>query len=196
VLRTFALLGLMASAGMADTVTYTLTATATGSLDGTAFNDSLLTIIAVANTATPGSPFSSTVGVDSLSDTFNLESPYVFVNSADCVGSPEFPGVSSCAGFGTLASGYDLLDIANNVFATYALGTAMGPVADPTPIDSPKGIFGDDSGGDLGLSSVSDGAFTAVVNSSAVPEPSSVGLLSLGLIAVGIGSRRRLLAGL
>jgi hypothetical protein len=188
-LALMALMGLTTCTGFAGTVTYTLTATATGSLDGTAFSDSLLTITAVANTAAPGSPFSSTAVVDSLTDTFNAESPYVFVNSGDCTGSPEFPTVSSCAGFGTSA---DILDIANNAFATYVLGTSVGPLTDPMPFGNLGDSFVDDSGGDLILTSLSDGSFTAV---SAVPEPPSVAFVGIALIAAGIASRHRLVAG-
>lgn len=184
ILRTTALMALTAWAGWASTVTYTLTATASGTLDGTAFTDSLLTITAVANTSTPGTPFSSTVTVGSLSDTFNDEDPYVFDNPIGCG--------SSCAGFGTVVD--DILDVPNSVFATYTLGNPIGPVTDST-LDWWAGPLPDDSGGTLVLSSVTTETFTAVVVSTAVPEPSSVSMLGIGLIAAGIGSRRRLLAG-
>jgi hypothetical protein len=190
VLRILALLGIITSAGLADTVTYTLSATASGSLDGTSFSDSSLIITALANTATPGTPFSSTVVVGSLSDTFNLNLPYVFATSGTCVVSSEFPGVSSCAGFGE--DGEDILDISNNGLAGYALGTAIGPLTDATPTVGLGGSFVDDSGGHLVLSSVTNGSFTASVSS--VPEPSLAGILCIGLCAIAIAYRRRMAA--
>jgi hypothetical protein len=192
-LRIFTLLLLTAAAGLANTITYTLTATASGSLDGTSFTDSLLTITAVANTgetASPLTPSSSTVTVGSVSDTFNDEGPYLFV-ATSCNG---FVPAAPCAGFGTNTALRDIVDIANSAFATYTLGTAIGPVTDPTPIATTGLDFADDSGGDLILSSVTDGSFTAAL--SPVPEPSSLGMLCSALFAIGICFRRRLVAGL
>src|SRR5271165_3093726 len=122
--KTVALFCAMALACSAS-VTYTLTATASGSLDGNPFTSSLLTITAVASSATPGVPSSVTVVVGSVSDSFNLESPYVFAESGTCHIEPP---LTSCAGFGTGVE--DIMDISNNSFAAYTLGNSIGPVAD------------------------------------------------------------------
>jgi hypothetical protein len=185
-LKGFALMILIACAGFADTITYTFTATASGSMDGTSFSDSLPTIIALADTSHPRMPYWSGVVVGSLSATFNSEFPYVFVNRGKCTGSPEYPTVSSCVGFGT---DFDLLDIANNGFATYVRGTSVGPLTDPTPTFAGLPSLADH--GIVSFTSVEDGSFTA----SVAPEPSSVGALCIASIAIGVVSRRRLLAG-
>lgn len=179
-LRAFVLSALLASLAFADTVTYTFSVTASGTLDGTSFEDSLLTITALADTASPGSPYSSTVTVGALSDSFNSFSPYVFVNSGGCSANPES---SSCVGFGIFGVG-DVLDISNNEFASYVLGTDIGPVTDSEPYAVSSDVSVD--GGTLALTSAENATFTA----STVPEPSSAALLGIAGIALWIGRRR------
>jgi hypothetical protein len=187
-LKTLALLGIVASTGLASTITYTLDATASGSLDGVSFTNSLFTITALASSSTPGTLFSSTVQVGGNSDTLNKDSSIVFVNQGACAASSEFPTVSSCVGFETLPNG-DILDIGNNVFATYVLGTAIGPVTDPTPAIVVGLAFPSDSGGSLVLDAAMNGSFQATVNSS-IPEPTTIILLLPTLVGAILLNRR------
>jgi hypothetical protein len=170
--------------GCSASITATLTATATGSLDGNQFTNASLTLTAIANSSTPAEPSSVTVQVGSFSDTFNLESPYLFVDQGTCLLEKN---VTSCAGLGS--GGNDMLDISNNVFDTYTLGNPIGPVPDATPSIFVGHAFIDDSGGSLILSSAKNGTFT--VDGVSAPEPSSAATLAGGILAVGIFARRR-----
>jgi hypothetical protein len=177
------LVGFTACAGFAGTVTYTFSATASGTLDGTPFSDSLLTITALADTSTPGSPFSSTVVVGATSDTFNLQTTFVFFNPScgDFAGTP-------CVGF-ELSSG-DVLDIPSPSLAGYVLGTSIGPINTASLTGEPFDPSSDDSGGTLNLTAASNGSFTAST-SAAVPEPAGLALVASGLTVLGFVRRRK-----
>jgi len=184
-LKILALLGMMASTSFASTITYTLTATAGGFIDGVNFTSSLLTITAVASSSAPGAPFSSIIQVGTTSDSFNDFDSYVFVNHGPC-SSPPFPPGSACVGFGIFEGG-DLLDIANNGFSTYVLGDSIGPLTDSAPFFS--GAFFPTDSGVLSIHSAIDASFQATVVGS-IPEPATI-LLLLPSFVCAILLRRR-----
>ena len=177
----------------ATTATYTESATASGTLDGTSFTDALVTITltgdtsTVTSTALVGPPWPSgliedagtaTVTVSGVgTDTFT-DSMYVFdTASAEAVGITD----------GTLK--YDALDTYDPAFATYGLTTSIGPITDSDAIN-PGHPFNTE-GGTLVLDSVPsfESTFTATV---ATPEPGSLLLLGMGFAGLlGIRKNQR-----
>jgi hypothetical protein len=164
---------------LAGTITYSFTGTASGTLDGTSFSAALMTITALADSSTPGTPFSSTIVVGALSDTFNLEGAILFFNPTCSSNLP-------CVGF-ELTPG-DVEDISNSGFTGYSLGTPIGPLTDPSPITNLTKAFLDDSGGTLVLTSLNNGSVT--VSSTAVPEPATMALVGSSLALVGLLRKR------
>jgi len=186
--KTLVLLGVTTCAGWAGTVTFTLSATASGILGGTPFSNSLMTITVLADTSTPSDPFSSTIAVGALSASFNTESPTVFFNPS----CGDFAGNPPCAGFEINAG--DLLDIPSASLAGYVLGTPIGPINAASLTGNPAllgTVYDTDGGGSMTLSALSNGTFTASVGGSSVPEPAALALVGCGLSVLGLLQRRK-----
>jgi hypothetical protein len=171
----------------ADPITYTETATGTGTLDGVAFDGALITITATGDTSAITSPASgiyinsvtATVNVNNVTDTFT-DSIIAFA-----VNGPKGVGISDTT------NTHDILDEQSSSFASYDLSTSIGPITGDS-----GGNYDDYFATSLGyftytnLSATS--TFTAVVTPSAVPEPSSLAMCGLaGLIGSAYAWRRR-----
>ncbi len=179
------LLAAMASAG---TITYTEQAVASGTLGANSFTNATVILTLTGDTTNVvnqgGGFFSNTVGtftgfVGGIGTFTFTDSLQVFDNQ---VFSPP------AAGFGSLTAGGSILDTFSNVFATYDLTTAIGPITGASFI-RPDLFFGT-SLGTLNIQSAGDSTFTA----TAVPEPGSLLLLGTGLSAMAGVIRRKLRA--
>ena len=168
----------------ASTITYTESATVSGSLNGVSFASKLLTLTGTGDTAniTNGVPIAihltatfgvAGVGSGTFTDTFE-----VFDNQGAAV-----------AGFEDIAQPANLLDTANNAFATYNLSTSIGPLTGSSLIN--PGFSFPTTAGALILNSAGDATFTAVVT-PVVPLPAALPLFASGLAGlVLLGWRRK-----
>jgi hypothetical protein len=172
----------------ASTITYTESATVSGSLNGTSFTNELLTLTGTGDTATivgttgyitiSLTPSFSVAGVGSGT----LTSPFVVFEQQS----------NSAVGF-ELTGSLDLLDTFNAVFATYNLSTSIGPATGSSAINA--GHSFSTNVGPLILTSAGDATFTAVGGSgpppSAVPLPAALPLFATGLAGLGLLGWRR-----
>ena len=171
---------------LATPITYSLTATASGSLGGSSFTDAAITFTEVADTDNIAfrndygafyNPGSVNVSVSGVGDT-TLDNSFSFFSIANY----GYYGVINTAGnAGALTSISSL--------GSYDLSTAL-PM---TSVDSGYST-GDLTGtaGILDLSSLTDGAASASTDPVAVtPEPSTLLLLSTGLLGLFLVTHRR-----
>jgi hypothetical protein len=150
-----------AAPAAASPIEYTETATGSGTLNGTAFTNDLITITAFGDTtgvitvmpgffANPGAVGTVTVsGVGS--DTLPIS--VVFVMQA--------PPLGPSAGFADPVQNAAILDTGDSAFSTYALNTAIGPITGPSFVRSDL-TFATGSGGSFQILSAGDSTFTAI----------------------------------
>ena len=187
-----ALVVLGGGSALAAPITYTMTATATGTLAGTAFTNAAITVTSVADTSlvfVAGGVFPNlNYEVISFSSSINIAG-FGTATFTD----PMFWEDPNGAGdilFGDLATGNAILGF-THLFAgleTYNLESSFGPVS--SPFDFVTSVFHNfanipTTAGSLSLVASND-TFTAV----AVPEPSPFGVTSLGLVGL-LAIRRR-----
>jgi hypothetical protein len=175
-------LALLLGAGWANAaaITYTESATASGSLGGTAFNNSLITLTFVGNTSNvtmlSAGFFANTVGtisiqIASLGTTASLaDTSQIFVNQG-----------ASAAGFADNTLG-SILDTYSSVFGSYALTTAIGPITNTNYINSGLGFATDH--GTFVISSAGNSTFTASLGSASAPEPATIALFGISILGV------------
>lgn len=176
----------------AGTMSYEISTTASGTLNGVAFSDATVTAIGIGNTKNVASnptrtkftlDFSSaTIAVSGFGTATLDGTTDITINSS---------GVLSFVG----SSGHTILGLEDDSAAAgYNLESTIGPITGQATFDS--GASFTTSLGDLILTSVSasptGGKFVAFTG-SAVPEPSSLAIASTGvaLIIGALGLRRR-----
>jgi hypothetical protein len=178
----------------ADNLTYTETATMTGTLDGTPFTNALVTISLTGNTLDivhpavglyelAGSPTVSVAGVGS--DT--LPGPAgVFVQLQIASATAGFIDFNTVPFVESGAVVLETINVGGAAFGDYHLSTSIGPVTDSPGFD-PSVLFFTTSGF-FRITDSSESTFTAVDNTTtmAAPEPSSLLLLASGLLAMGM----------
>src|SRR5262245_37704814 len=174
-----ALIGLVAfGKAQAEPITYTFSATGSGSLGPNPFSNASVTLTATSDSSMvtmeePGlfvvPNLTATVSVSGLGAAAFTIPTSTFDNQA-----------TSAAGINGLSFVFpDILDLLNPALATYDLTTSIGPLTGPA-LFNPGRRFPTTSG-DFVLNSVSSNVtFQAIL----VPEPSSLALLGLGTAAL------------
>ena len=176
-----------------ETILYTESFTASGSLGGASFTDQPVTLTAYGDTSTlfqtPAVAFvdsdASFVAIAGLATASFTDTLDVFV-----VYNPRDGGIFGFTDFNS-PNGGDILDVQASPFLTYDLVSPIGPIvgsfADFSSLNNPSAT----SAGDLILTAVGN---DVIVTASAVPEPSSVTLIAVagvvGLIVVGVRRKR------
>ena len=174
----------------AGPITYTETATGSGSLGGASFTNALVTITAIADTADiilsdPSDMFYKVTNMSTTVDVAGIGS--AMFTDAIYTGVVQLFQV---AGFSDPKS-EDILDTKSSAFSTYNLSTSLGPLSGTTVIN--PGFAFPTTGGDFVFNSANangDSTFQATLAS--IPEPSSLILAGTAALAgLGLYSRRR-----
>ncbi len=173
---------LAASSSYASPISFTESVLGSGSLNGVAFSDQLITLSGTGDTsnATVGSP-----------DTLTLSSAAVQVggSTSSFTDTIDVFSESGLVGF-AVYSGDDILDTASGRFEGYDLTTAVSGTVANSIINSGVGFA--TTGGTFVIQSTSgDDTFTATTGLAPTPEPSALVMLATGFAGVlGIARRR------
>src|SRR5579863_8149419 len=125
-LKTSLLLALTAVAACADSIIVTESIVTSGTLDGTAFTNALVTVHVFGDTGSVTSPLAGDfelIGVGGVN---------VAAVGADAFTDPTVAFVNQTGGFGGIfdqPTGFVIIDNLNAAFGTYALNTSIGPLS-------------------------------------------------------------------
>lgn len=175
----FAPLALFLIAGLANATVlmYSESTTASGTLGGSTFTDSQITLTFYGDTANiidNAELFTNTVGTIAI----NIASLGVTANLTDAGGI--FDNQPPCfAGFIDSTTGTVILETFSGAFFTYDLTTPIGPITDSAIINA-GASFATDHGAFI-ISSAGESVFTA-----AAPEPAANAMIVLGLAGLAL----------
>jgi hypothetical protein len=179
-----------ATPAVAVPITYTVTDTATGSLNGVAFSNASIVLTMNNNTTNvtnPSSGLFSIVGTITVS--VNGAAPVTFTDTTR-VYIAQLAG-GEVLGYEDLTQGVDILDTASAQFSTYDLSTAIGPITGSSLAFNPGNSF-PTSGGAFILNAAGNPTFTATIPAvpEPVPEPGSLAVFASALAGLGLVFRR------
>jgi hypothetical protein len=180
----FAALALFFTAGLANATVlmYSESTTASGTLGGSTFTDSEVTLTFFGNTADiidNAGFFSNVVGtlainIASLGVTADLtDAGAVFDNQPPCF-----------AGFTDNTTGTVILETFSGAFLTYDLTTPIDPITD-SPIINAGASFATDHGAFI-INTAGESVFTATAS-----EPAATAMIALGLAGLAALNRRK-----
>jgi hypothetical protein len=167
----------------ATTLRYSESTTASGTLGGSAFTDSQVTLSFYGDTSNivdNAGLFSNAVGtiaitIASLGVTADLtDAGAVFDNQAPCF-----------AGFIDSTTGTVILQTFSGAFLVYDLTTPIGPITYVTAIINPGASFATDHG-QFVINTAGDSVFTATA-----PEPATNTMIALGLAGPALLNRQK-----
>ena len=172
---------LFASQASADFITYEISATVDGQLNGTDFVDTTVLFSAFADTDdifTNSSGFGvlnieTMVDVDEIGSDILTNQTQTFFNTNNLR-----------AGFGDITQSLALIFVQNDEFEGWDLTSSIGPISG-TPSFNALSSFPTENGSFI-IQSVSNASFTATL---VVPEPSNT--ILLGLVVASVFKRRR-----
>jgi len=174
---------------MATPITYTISATGSGTLNGNPFTDATITFTQMGDTANvftnPNLFFCGPAVVCAGNETTNT----VAISGLGTFTLTDRTGFFDNNGNGSLGISdnnllHDLLDESDSAFDSYGLTSALGPIVDS--IESISSTFTDEptSAGPLTVSAFSGDATFQAVGGSSVPEPSNLLLIGAGLLVL------------
>jgi hypothetical protein len=175
-------LALSLGTARAESITYTESATISGSLGGTGFSDDVITLTGSddpANVVSVAGLFENNLTV-----TFSIAG--AGAGTWTDVGTYVFDAFSS-AGFSDHFLGIDILDTQSPALATYKLTTSIGPISG-TALFSGGASFST-TDGTLIITAADNAVFSADVD--ATPLPAALPLFAGGLGIIGLLARRK-----